>query len=345
MTCTDHDPRTSDGREPALLIGSASRESAVPISRRGVLLGVGATVTGTAAANVLGQTPAQAEPRTDPAGTDVPAVRVRPGDPRYPPLSTGFNQRFVGTPAYVAVVTTPEQCRRAVQTAIDEGRRITVRGGGHCYEGFVSDNPGGVIIDVSGMRAVTQRRDGAVGLQGGCTNWDVYELLYKSYGVTVPGGSCYSAGLGGHVVGGGYRLMSREHGLTVDYLDAVDVIVVDENRAVGVVTARKGDPDTGDLFWAHTGGGGGTFGVITAYHFRDLPAPPPVVQLATTSWQWSTLGRAAFATLLGNYGRYLAANSAPDSPARTLFALLKLTHVSAGAVTMITQAFGEDPAV
>src|SRR3954467_6095745 len=345
MTCTDHDPRTSDGREPALLIGSASRESAVPISRRGVLLGVGATVTGTAAASVLGQTPAEAVPRTDPAGTDVPAVRVRPGDPRYPTLSTGFNQRFAGTPAYVAVVTTPEQCRRAVQAAIDEGRRITVRGGGHCYEGFVSTNPGGVIIDLSGMRSVVQDADGGIALQGGCTNWDVYELLYKSYGVTVPGGSCYSVGLGGHVVGGGYGLMSREHGLTVDYLDAVDVIVVDVNRAVGVVTARKGDPDTGDLFWAHTGGGGGTFGVVTAYHFRDAPVPPPVVQLAGTTWDWSTLDPVAFTTLLGNYGRYLAANSAPDSPERTLFALLRLAHLSAGAVTMTPQASGDDPTI
>jgi FAD/FMN-containing dehydrogenase len=279
------------------------------------------------------------------AGAEVPAVEVRPGDPRYPALTTGFNQRFSGTPAYVAVVTTSEQCLAAVREAVAAGRRITVRGGGHCYEGFVSDNPGGVIIDLSGMRAVAQGSDGGVALQGGCTNWDVYELLYKSYGVTLPGGSCYSVGLGGHVVGGGYGLMSREHGLTVDYLDAVDVVVVDANRRVRVVTARKDDPDTGDLFWAHTGGGGGTFGVITAYHFRDLPEPPSVVQLATTTWQWSTLDPAAFATLLGNYGRYLAANSAPDSPARTLFALLKLTHVSAGAVAMTTQVSGDDSAV
>jgi FAD/FMN-containing dehydrogenase len=245
----------------------------------------------------------------------------------------------------VAVVTTPEQCLAAVREAVAAGRRVTVRGGGHCYEGFVSDNPGGVVIDLSGMRAVAQDQDGGVALQAGCTNWDVYELLYKSYGVTLPGGSCYSVGLGGHVVGGGYGLMSREHGLTVDYLDAVDVIVVDADRGVRSVTARKGDPDTADLFWAHTGGGGGTFGVITAYHFTDMPVPPPVVQLASTAWDWSALDPVAFATLLGNYGRYLAANSAPDSPARTLFALLQLTHVSAGAVTMTTQVSGDDPTV
>jgi FAD/FMN-containing dehydrogenase len=308
-------------------------------------------VLGGAAVGAL--SPGWARAGTDPfpgsadttAGAAVPAVQVGPGDARYGALSTGFNQRFSGTPAYVAVVTTADQCLAAVREAVAEGRRITVRGGGHCYEGFVSDNPGGVIVDLSAMRAVGQDPAGGVALQGGCTNWDVYELLYKSYGVTLPGGSCYSVGLGGHVVGGGYGLLSREHGLTVDHLDAVEVIVVDADRSVRLVSARKGDPDTGDLFWAHTGGGGGTFGVVTAYHFRDLPAPPPVVQLATTTWQWSTLDPAAFAILLGNYGGYLAANSAPDSPARTLFALLRLTHVSAGTITMTTRVSGDDPAV
>ena len=62
---------------------------------------------------------------------------------------------------------------------------------------------GGVVLDVSGMRAVTRTADGGIRLESGCTNWDVYELLYKSYGVTLPGGSCYSVGLGGHVVGVG----------------------------------------------------------------------------------------------------------------------------------------------
>src|SRR3954471_5454869 len=201
------------------------------VSRRGLLVGSG-LVLGGAATGVLSPARARAGTGSFPdgagttAGTEVPAVEVRPGDPRYPALTTGFNQRFSGTPAYVAVVTTPEQCLAAVGEAVAAGRRITVRGGGHCYEGFVCDNPGGVIIDLSGMRAIAQDRDGGVALQGGCTNWDVYELLYKSYGVTLPGGSCYSVGLGGHVVGGG-----------------------------------------------------GTFGVILAYHFRDLPAPAPVVQL------------------------------------------------------------------
>jgi FAD/FMN-containing dehydrogenase len=316
------------------------------LSRRGFLVGSGTAAAGVAVATVAAPPrPAAARPPYPTGDSPVPAAEVLPGDPRYPALVTGFNQRFTGTPAAVVVVTTQDQCVAAVRAAVAAGRRVTVRAGGHCYEGFVTDNPGGVVLDVSGMRAVTRTPDGGIRLESGCTNWDVYELLYKSHGVTLPAGSCYSVGLGGHVVGGGYGLMSREHGLTVDHLSALDVVVVDADRSVRVVTARRGDPLTGDLFWAHTGGGGGTFGVVVAYTFRDLPAPPPTVQLATTTWQWSALDAASFATLLRNYGGWLAANSGPDSPGRRLFGLLKLSHVSAGTVTLLTQASGEDPAL
>ena len=118
------------------------------MSRRSLLVGSG-LVLGGAATGVLSPRRAGAEVDSflDTPGTtavaEVPAVEVRPGELRYPALTRGYNQRFSGTPAYVAVVTTPEQCLAAVREAVAAGRRITVRGGGHCYEGFVSDNPGG----------------------------------------------------------------------------------------------------------------------------------------------------------------------------------------------------------
>src|SRR4051794_20895695 len=85
----------------------------------------------------------------------------------------GFNLRFAGNPEYVQVSGDTDQVVRTVQEAVDGGKRITVRCGGHCYEDFVCDN---------------------------C--------------VTIPGGSCYAVGAGGHVTGGGYGLLSRLHGLT-----------------------------------------------------------------------------------------------------------------------------------
>ena len=115
-------------------------------------------------------------------------MRVGPSDPRYHTLSMGFNQRWVGTPAYIQVVGSTAQVAETVREAVRAGLRVTVRGGGHCYEDFVSGNPGGVIIDMSQMHGVSRSADGTFWLEGGCTNWDVYTELYKRYDATLPGG-------------------------------------------------------------------------------------------------------------------------------------------------------------
>ena len=278
------------------------------------------------------------------AVTAPPATRglppIYPADPRYATMRMGFNQRWAGSPAYIQVVQNARQTVTAVQQARDAGLRITVRGGGHCYEDFSAGNHGGVIIDMSGMQGVYLDPAGRVCVEGGATLWNVYETLFKDYNLTLPGGSCYSVGAGGHIAGGGYGLLSRLHGLTVDYLDAVDVVCVDRRGRARLVRARKGDPGTGRLLWAHTGGGGGNFGIVTAYYFTGLPSPPGQVRLATTTWPWSGLTAQGFATLLRNYGRFMQANSSPSSPFAGLFSLLKLFHQSAGQITMVTQAAG-----
>ncbi len=299
----------------------------------GILAGVG-TLSLARTAPVLPDTTGTAPP----ASPGLPPIC--PADPRYATMRMGFNRRWVGSPAYIQVVRNARETVAAVQRAYDAGLRITVRGGGHCYEDFSSGNHGGVIIDMSGMQGVHLDQASRVCVEGGATLWNVYETLLRDYNLTLPGGSCYSVGAGGHIVGGGYGLLSRLHGLTVDYLAAVDVVCVDRRGRARLVRARKGDPDTGRLLWAHTGGGGGNFGIVTAYYFARLPNPPVQVRLATTTWPWSGLAARGFATLLRNYGRFMEANSSPSSPFAGLFSLLKLFHQSAGQISMITQAAG-----
>ncbi|WP_420708863.1 BBE domain-containing protein [Streptomyces sp. NRRL S-378] len=100
--------------------------------------------------------------------------------------------------------------------------------------------------------------------------------------MTLPGGVCHSVGAGGHVSGGGYGLLSRDFGLVVDHLYAVEVVVPGAGgrpRTV-VATREPGDPHR-ELWWAHTGGGGGNFGLITRYWFRTpgTEHAPPERQL------------------------------------------------------------------
>lgn len=284
------------------------------------------------------------------AGDPAEAVSVTPADARYPDLVRGMNQRWSSRPEAVRLVGTTEQVVHAVQRAADGGKRVSVRAGGHCYEDFVDHAGTDVVIDTSGMRAVRfDAGRSAFVVEAGATLLDVYEELYKKWGVTVPAGLCYSVGAGGHVCGGGWGLLCRRHGLVVDHLYAVEVVVLDERgkaRAV-VATREEADPDR-ELWWAHTGGGGGSFGVVTRYWFRSpsatgddpsglLPRPPAEVFLSAVSWPWEKMTQDAFRTLVGNFGAWHLAHAEPGDPASGLFANLGLNHRSAGEISLLTQ--------
>ncbi|HET6261167.1 MAG TPA: FAD-binding oxidoreductase [Chloroflexia bacterium] len=276
---------------------------------------------------------------------DNPGAQVPSDDPRYPALVRGFNLRWVGAPKYVQVCGSAEQVRDAVQQALDAGLRVTVRGGGHCYEDFVSNNDGGVIIDLSPLNAVYSPGDGYYAVEGGCTLWNVYTQLFKEYGVTMPAGSCYSVGAGGHVVGGGYGLLSRKYGLVIDYLYAVEVVTVtaDRKAVLTLVTRDEDDPVRRELFWAHQGGGGGNFGIVTTYWFKDLPKAPACAYLTTVAWEWADIGKAEFTELVTNYGTFFEQNSGVDSPYKDMFALLHLSNQAAGQISLTVQNVGPDP--
>ncbi len=313
------------------------------ITRRNVLAAstaalAGAAGTGRATAAVTGgrkQCP------------ELPAVTVGPGDVRYGDLVRGTNLRWVGTPDYVHLVSTPEQVVDVVREAVRDGKRLTVRSGGHCYLDWVFNPAVDVVADVSPMADVSyDEEQDAIAVESGASLLDVYSTMFKQWGVTIPGGSCSSVGVGGHISGGGYGLLSRLHGLTVDYLHAVEVVVVDHRGAVRrVMATRDRRPD---LLWAHTGGGGGNFGVITRYWLRNpsarggapnavLPSPPAEVLVSAVSWPWNRITEQDFGRLVSNYGGWLERHSAVDSPYAGLFALLKVSHRSNGQIALVTQ--------
>ncbi|TDB87916.1 FAD-binding protein [Actinomadura sp. KC216] len=281
-----------------------------------------------------------------------PSPIVRPGDKRYPALSRGFNQRWIAEPEYVRLVRSPEEARDALAEAVrqppkDPARtRITVRSGGHCYENFVCGADVRVILDMSPMCGMyyDQGMD-AYCVESGAGNWHAYSHLYPMSGRALPGGSCYSVGLGGHITGGGYGLLSRQFGLTVDYLYAVEVAVVKPDRTTELVVARRddGDPDRRALWWAHTGGGGGNFGVITRFWFRDLPEPPSMVLLTGLAWDWKDVAKDDFVHLLTAFGTYFRDHQDPSTAAGKLFGILVLNHVCNGQIGLFAQVDVDDP--
>ena len=281
-------------------------------------------------------------------GGTFPGARVTPDDPRYATLVRGFNLRWVGRPRYVELCGDTDQVVRAVQEAVDAGLRITVRGGGHCYEDFVSGNDGGVILDLSAMNGVYL--DAATGchvIEGGATLWDAYVQMYREYGVTIPGGSCASVGAGGHVCGGGYGLLSRRHGLTVDHLHGVEIVCVDTSGVARAITATRDSVDDAErlLLWANLGGGGGNFGIVTRYLFRDPPAAPSEAYVLSHAWHWNDVDYPAFAQLVANYGGFLSEHSGVGSPFSGLFSLLHLTQRAGNCpqIVLTAQYVGDEP--
>jgi len=286
-----------------------------------------------AVASVAALHPAPAHAALPSSAPPLGPVRVGPGDPRYEDLVRRGNRRFVGTPDEVRVVGSTQQVVEAVRDAVRSGRRVAVRGGGHGFEGFVDDPEVRMVIDLSGLTGVYfDVERSAFAVEAGATLGEVYRRLYLGWGVTIPGGSCPGVGVGGHVAGGGYGRLSRRHGLAADCLHAIETVVVNAAGDVRAVVASRepADPHR-ELWWAHTGGGGGNFGVVTRYWFRALPQPPARVVDFTVTWPWEGLDERGFRRLAGNFGAWCERTGTPGAPATRLYGELVLNHRSAGA--------------
>ncbi len=150
--------------------------------------------------------------------------------------------------------------------------------------------------------------------------------------------------MGGHVAGGAFGFLCRQLGLAADYLYAVEVVTVDEGgRASSVVATRETSDPNRDLWWAHTGGGGGNFGVVTRYWFRSpgafgedpaglLPRAPESITTFRAEWNWSYIDQANFLRLLRNHGIWCERNSDADSPYVSLWTLLEIHRKQFGKI-------------
>jgi aclacinomycin oxidase len=256
-----------------------------------------------------------------------------------------FNKRFSARPDYVRLVGSTAEVVAAVQEAVAEGRRLAVTSGGHCLEGFVSDPDVGVVIDVTPMKRIDHDPEmGAVVVEAGATVGEATRTLAERWGVVVPLGEHPDIGMGGHVAGGAFGFLCRQLGLAADHLHAVEVVTVDADGRARTVLATRGRSDSNhDLWWAHTGGGAGNFGVVTRYWFRSpgasgedpetfLPPAPRSIATFRAEWDWSELDRSAFLRLLANHGAWCERNSDAGSPNAALWALLEIHRSEFGKI-------------
>jgi FAD/FMN-containing dehydrogenase len=184
---------------------------------------------------------------------------LTPADAEYDAARRSYNALVDRRPAVIA------RCLDAgdVATAFDFARthelEVAVRGGGHNPAGHcVCD--GGLVIDLSRMRAVEVDADARIARADGGSTWLDFDTATQAFALVTPGGVVGSTGVCGLTMGGGIGHLTAQHGLSCDNLIGGELVTPDGS----VVQAG---PENQELLWALRGGGG-NFGVATRLDFR-----------------------------------------------------------------------------
>lgn len=191
------------------------------------------------------------------------------GDAPYDEARTIWNAMVDRRPGAIVRCMGAADVIAAVNFARENNLLIAVRGGGHNIAGnAVCD--GGLVIDLSPMKSV--RVDAMLRqawVEPGATLADV-DKETQAFGLVVPTGINSTTGIAGLTLGGGFGWTTRKFGLTIDNLLSADVVMANGQLV------RTNSMEHPDLFWALRGGGG-NFGIVTAFEFRLHKLGPQVL--------------------------------------------------------------------
>lgn len=190
-------------------------------------------------------------------------------DPGYDEARQVLNGAIDRRPALIVQPVGAADVSTAVSFASSLGLLVAVKCGGHSFSGQ-STCDGGMQIDLGAMRGVrvdpTARRAWVAG--GTLLGAVDHEAL--ALGLAAPLGTVSHTGVGGLTTGGGFGRLARRFGLALDNVTSVDIVTAD-----GVLRRASRDENP-DLWWA-VRGGGGNFGVVTAFEFQLHPVQRQVI--------------------------------------------------------------------
>lgn len=210
--------------------------------------------------------PAPSAPAPDLAAlAELPGGLLRPGDAGYDEARQVANAAIDRHPVAIARPVDAAGVARVVQFARDAGVPLAVRGGGHSAAGHgVGLADGALVVDLSAMKRIEVDPVRRVATAEGGVLAGEYAKAAFAHGMTTPLGDTPTVGLGGLILGGGMGYLARKHGLAIDHLLAVEIVLAD-----GSVVRASADEHP-DLFWA-VRGGGGSFGIVTRFELGLVP--------------------------------------------------------------------------
>ncbi|KAF7333170.1 Fad binding domain protein [Mycena venus] len=192
-----------------------------------------------------------------------------PFDPQETPCQIGA---YV---PYVVNVTLIDHVIKTIDFVKKHNIRFVVKSTGHDYMGR-STGTGALSIWMHNLKDVTfipnfesaLYTGPAFKAQPGVLGFDLQTEADKR-GLAVVGGECMTVSFaGGYIQGGGHSALSSYHGLAADHTLEFEVITTQGEFVHASPTKNQ------DLYWALSGGGPGTYGIVwsvTVKAFQDLP--------------------------------------------------------------------------
>jgi FAD/FMN-containing dehydrogenase len=209
---------------------------------------------------------------TGTSALEIPGFKgqlIHPDDAEYDEARTVFNAMIDRKPVLIARCTSADDVVAAVNVAREQDLPLSVYGGGHSVTGHAVVDAG-LCIDLRGMKRIDVDPDAqTVRAEGGVT-WGEFDAATQEHGLAVTGGRVTTTGIGGLALGSGSGWLERKLGFTCDNLVKAEVVTAD-GRTV-IASADEND----DLFWGLRGGGG-NFGIVTAFHLQLHPIGPIVL--------------------------------------------------------------------
>lgn len=194
---------------------------------------------------------------------------IRPGDADYEEARNVWNGMIDKHPALIVRPVDSADVVEAIRFASQNELVLSVRGGGHNVAGHAT-NDGGLVIDFALMKGIavdpvkkTARAEGGV-------TWGELDAATQVYGLATPGGVYSKTGIAGLTLGGGFGYLRNKYGLSCDNLIAAEVVT-----ASGEIVQTSTNENR-DLLWGLRGGGG-NFGIVTAFEYQLHPVGPDVM--------------------------------------------------------------------